>query len=84
MSEQIRDWRSAQVDREQIVLAEMPAEIKFKNEKGQAAGAYNLKSSVDFKVDNREEEENQVFIGLKQGYDVVHAGYSRAYSRACR
>jgi hypothetical protein len=57
MSEQIREWRSAQVDREQIVLAEMPAEIKFKNERGETSGAYNLKSSVDFKVDNREEEE---------------------------
>ncbi len=57
LNEQIRAWRSAQVNREQIVLAEMPAEVKVASGANETVGKYNLTSKVDFRVDNLEEEE---------------------------
>lgn len=57
MSEQVKEWRSAQVNREQLVLAEMPAEIKVAGAQNKDSGKYNLSGKVDFRVDNLEEEE---------------------------
>lgn len=57
MSEQVREWRSAQVDREQIVLAEMPPEIKFKDQKGEERGKYNFAVGHDVQVNHLEDEE---------------------------
>lgn len=57
MSEQVKEWRSAQVSREQLVLAEMPAEIKVAGAQNKDSGKYNLSGKVDFRVDNLEDEE---------------------------
>lgn len=58
INQEIAEWRSNQADKENIVLAKIPANLSLKNEKGAPRGEYNLSPvAVDFSVDHREEEE---------------------------
>lgn len=58
INQEIGEWREGQVDKQNILLAEMPAQLSLKNDKGNERGGYNLVGAkVDFRVDNLEEEE---------------------------
>ncbi len=57
INQEIKEWRSAQVGREQAFLLEMPPEMSLKDEKGEPKAMYKFNTQNTFEVNNLEDEE---------------------------